>query len=74
VPLGTNRDLEGASQIRRRPWSIKCAVNLVAIIRVSSVCTGLTGAYLVVAILLLNMAGVYDSLIFKTWVYGSFSH
>jgi hypothetical protein len=29
VPLGTMRDLEGASQTRQRPWSIKCAVKLV---------------------------------------------
>jgi hypothetical protein len=37
------------------------------------VCTGLTGAYLMVAMLSLNMVGVYDSLIFKTGVYDSFS-
>jgi hypothetical protein len=26
VPLGTKRDLEGASQTRRRPWSISFAL------------------------------------------------
>jgi hypothetical protein len=57
VPLGTNRDLEGASQTCRRPWLIKCAVKLVEV-RVLSVCTVLTGAYLVVAMLSLNMGGI----------------
>jgi hypothetical protein len=58
VPLGTNCDLEGASQTRRRPWSIKCAVKLVDV-RVPSVCTGLRGAYLVVAMLSLNIGGLH---------------
>jgi hypothetical protein len=73
VPLGTNRDLKGASQTRRRPWSIKCAVKLVYV-RVPSVCIGLRGACLVVAMLSLNMGGTYGSLIFKTGSYGSFTY
>jgi hypothetical protein len=36
--------------------------------RVPSVCIGLTRAQLVVAMLLLNVGGIYDSLIFETGI------
>jgi hypothetical protein len=62
VPLSTKCDPEGASQTRRRPWSMKYAVGLVNI-QVLSACIGLSGAYLVVAMLSLNVGGTCGSLL-----------
>jgi hypothetical protein len=74
VPLSTKCDPEGASQTRRRPWSMKYAVGLVDIIKVLSACIGLSGAYLVVAMLSLNVGGTCSSLIFKTGVWFFFAN
>jgi hypothetical protein len=46
-----------------------CATKLVEY-SVPSVCIGLTRAHLVVAMLSLNVGGIYDSLIFETGIYG----
>jgi hypothetical protein len=73
VPLSTKCDPEGASQTRRRPLSMKYAVGLVDI-KVLSACIGLSGAYLVVAMLSQKMRGTCGSLIFKTRVWFSFAN